>query len=138
LYGVGYARSKTADDFRRLIGDAHIDLLVDIRFSPRSRFNPNWSKNNTEGTVRAAGIASYRHEQGLGNPNFRDPGHMTLADWSKVGDIIEALKSGVNVAIMCACAKYSTCHRQLVVQKVKEALPDVEVVHLGEEGQLGL
>lgn len=133
LYGLGYAKLKDDADLRALIGDQNIHLLVDIRYNPASRFRPAWSKNNTERTVLAAGIPRYVHEQRLGNPNFRDPGHMKLADPEGLSTVLEPLEQGLNVAVMCACHAYHTCHRQLVVEAVKVLHPQIEVRHLGEQ-----
>ena len=68
LYTLGYAAPDAEQQLMTLMADPST-LLVDIRYSPRSRWQPQW---NTK-TLQAAWGDRYRHMKALGNVNYRFP-----------------------------------------------------------------
>ena len=62
---IGY-QAATMPSFLRSLGDAKIDLLVDIRAVASSR-RPGFSKTALAANLREAGI-DYLHLRGLGTP----------------------------------------------------------------------
>jgi len=136
LYGVGYGGCKTADDFRKRLAGAPIDLLIDIRLNPRSRFNTDWNgTTHTELTVLEAGIPRYLHLNGLGNINYNNGKAARLGNPQALEFVQEPLEHGVNVAIMCVDKRWQDCHRRLVFREMKKRLPGLEIIHLGQENE---
>src|SRR5207248_1950127 len=71
LISVGYGGRKLSELIAALV-TAEVDVLVDVRLSPRSAV-PGFSGSALRRTLAAAGI-DYRHEAALGNPlENRDP-----------------------------------------------------------------
>jgi uncharacterized protein (DUF488 family) len=126
LYTFGYAELRTGQGLRELL-DGKVDLVVDIRINRFSGLIP-FSKRTQE-TVESAGYA-YLWVKELGNAGHRRPGPMRLVDPSAVRVLVDELRAGRNVALMCACSSIWRCHRRLVVDLVRKALPQVEVVNL--------
>lgn len=66
FYTIGYSGRKI-DEFIKIIENAGIATLVDIRYSPVSRFKPEFSKNNLKKALEAEGII-YIHRPEWGVP----------------------------------------------------------------------
>ncbi len=55
---------------------------------------------------------------------------MRLARPADIGILVDLLESGSSVAIMCACADATTCHRRRVAELAGEKPPGLEVIDL--------
>lgn len=66
FYTIGYS-GRNIKEFLDVLKSAGIATLVDIRFSPVSRFKPIFSKNNLKTTLESNGIA-YIHRPDWGVP----------------------------------------------------------------------
>jgi len=86
LYTLGYTGRKPVDVHQLAI--AHRAMLVDIRFSPRSRA-AYWQKGALE---RLLGDR-YVHLQALGNVNYRTGGPVQLADYATGKAATERLRA---------------------------------------------
>jgi uncharacterized protein (DUF488 family) len=103
-----------------LIGmlQAHrVDLLVDVRTVPKSRYNPQFNTDSLPAPLRAAGI-EYRHMPGLGglrharkdsiNTGWRNDSFRGYADYMQTPEFDAALgelvlaSDGRQAAVMCA------------------------------------
>jgi hypothetical protein len=131
LFTAGYAKCRGVPEFKELLADNRIDLLVDVRFQPLSR-NPLWrSIGTTEQTVKMAGVLEYVHEQGLGNPDYKSDKPATrIYQPEKLPVVVEPLRKGLNVMVLCYCPTTRKCHRRLIVEQVAKELPDLTVVEL--------
>ena len=125
LYTFGYAGMHGGGDLRELLGQ-RVEVVVDVRLRPYSRKRA--FSLGTRDTVETAPYA-YRWLGGLGNAEYRTGG-MRLARPEEIEVVVQLLASGTNVALMCACAEVSTCHRRLVAELAGERLPGLAVVHL--------
>ena len=123
LSGFGYAALRDAADLAKLLGD-DVDLVVDVRINRWSRI-PAFSMG-AKATVEAAGY-DYLWLGGLGNTGHRDGGPMRLADPEQVEVVVDELRAGRNVALMCVCADGRRCHRQLVIELARQRLPGLDV-----------
>jgi len=123
---LGTRPSARATDLHQTLDDL-VDLVVDVRIHRFSGLIP-FSKQTHE-TVEAAGY-EYLWLKGLGNAGHRRPGPTRLADPSQVQVVLGQLRLGRNVAIICACPNIWRCHRRLVSQLAREAIPELEVINL--------
>jgi len=127
LRGFGYAGLRDSADLRNLLGD-EVDVVVDVRINRFSRILA--FSTGTEATVEAAGYR-YRWLRGLGNAEYKTGG-MRLADPAEAEMVLAELRTGRSVAVMCVCSDPTTCHRRLVIDLARKAIPGLEV---GEVGQ---
>ncbi len=132
IWTVGHS-TRSVDELIRLLGQAGIGLLVDIRSVPRSRANPQFNQDELPKSLAAAGIG-YRHLPDLGglrgrrkdaplSPNtlWRSQPFRNYADYAAVdpgfrhglAELI-ALARNQRTAIMCAEAVWWRCHRRIV------------------------
>jgi hypothetical protein len=105
----GYAGKDAEERISALMEDEKA-ILVDIRFKPYSRWRPIWGFH---ALINRWGLTRYQWEGNvLGNKNYNN----------------ERLQRDENLILLCACSKYETCHRKTVVELLKHAMPEVEVV----------
>jgi len=142
VYTIGHSNQPAA-----LLLDAlheqSIDLLLDVRRYPRSRRNPQFNLEPLRSALEAIGI-EYRHLEALGgrrealpdSPNtaIREPGFRGYADYMatdafdrELTNLIE-LAADDRVAIMCAEANPTQCHRSMVADALVSR--GVEVHHI--------
>ena len=128
LFTIGHS-TRTADELVALLRAAGIEVLVDIRRFPASRRHPHFGRDALARTLAGAGIA-YAHEGDLGgrraprrdSPNafWRVDGFRGYADHMATPAFAAALERVLaqarerRVAVMCAEAYPSRCHRQLL------------------------
>jgi uncharacterized protein (DUF488 family) len=144
LYTVGYGGWPVAKRMQGLImalSDAGITMLIDVRHSPcasdpTSATNYRaqaWNLQVTGGIemeLAHQGIA-YRWLVELGNPQKRDREMRILREQLDSGDLRWPIHRGLQLldelladasqryGILCACADYSLCHRQLIARTVR-------------------
>src|SRR5574337_1071189 len=147
VFTIGHSK-RPIEAFIALLKGAGVDLLVDIRAFPASRFSPQFNKAALAASLEAAGIA-YRHLPALGgrrpksktpSPNgfwrvqgFRNYADYALTEGFRQGfDELLALAGTHTVAIMCAEADWHKCHRRIVTDYLLAA--GVDVRHVMERG----
>jgi uncharacterized protein (DUF488 family) len=142
LFTIGYEKALPA----AVIGElkrARVELLVDVRAVAASR-RPGFSKRQLAAELDEAGIA-YLHLQPLGTPAdgrtaaragktetlFRiyDEHLAGRPAQTALDDLLDLLKAGRSVALLCYCRNPHTCHRSRIVGSVQARLP-VTVEHL--------
>jgi uncharacterized protein (DUF488 family) len=143
--------TATADDLARLIRDAAIDSIVDVRSVPKSRRHPQFWREEMERWVPETSGSAYRWEPGLGgfrkadhaSPNIalRHPSFRAYADYMETEAFSRALAvlltqaAASRVAIMCSESVWWRCHRRLIADAAV-LLHDVGVQHVMHDGKL--
>jgi uncharacterized protein (DUF488 family) len=142
LATIGY-QGATPDSFKRALGDARIELLVDIRAVASSR-RPGFSKTKLAASVADAGI-DYLHLRALGTPADGRAAarsgkhsemrtiflaHMSTPDArAALDDLAQIIRSGRRVCLLCFEADPAHCHRNIVAAMLGEMMP-LEITHL--------
>jgi uncharacterized protein (DUF488 family) len=119
----------SADEFARLVGEAGIELVVDVRSFPASRRHPQFRREAMERWLPDAGPA-YRWEPRLGGrrsarpdsphaalrvPAFRGyADHMETGEFGAALDEVLADAKRRRTAVMCAESVWWRCHRRLI------------------------
>ena len=139
---IGHS-NRPLEQFLEMLKAHGVELLVDIRTVPRSRYNPQFNKESLPEALRAAGIG-YRHMPGLGglrrpdkdssNTGWRNPHFRGYADYMQTPEFarhleeLERLDGQGRVAVMCAEAVPWRCHRSLVADAL--AVRGIPVAHI--------
>jgi uncharacterized protein (DUF488 family) len=97
-------------------------LVVDIRFSPRSRI-AHWSG----GRLAKLPGNRYYHLPALGNRNYKG-GPVDIVDLEGGMAQVAALLARQPVILLCVCSDLHRCHRLLVAEAVA-ARSAVQVIH---------
>jgi uncharacterized protein (DUF488 family) len=131
IYTIGHS-TRTVPELVGLLKENGVDLLVDVRSVPRSRFNPQFNAETLPDALAASGIL-YRHLRALGglrhrpkgappSPNtlWRNDAFRNYADYAATAefrrgvDELHGLASDHVCAIMCAEAVWWRCHRRII------------------------
>ncbi len=126
IYTLGYSQRKAAAMLERLLRQPAI-LLLDVRYQPTSRWNPQW----TRAALAARYGEQYRWEQRLGNVNYwsHTRGIQLSARWQEaVGEAATLLCTGTSLVLLCCCGDERARHRTLVAKLIQDALPVVQAV----------
>ncbi len=145
---VGHSNHDEGE-FLALLRSAGVDLLVDVRANPRSRY-PQFNRSALAGSLKGAGV-DYEHlgaelggrrepqpespNDAWGDGPFRGyADHMASDDFSAGIERVRELSDGHRVAVMCAEADWTQCHRRLVADALVAG--GDRVLHLGPDGSL--
>jgi uncharacterized protein (DUF488 family) len=142
LFTVGHS-TRPITEFTALLAAYGIEMLIDIRTMPRSRYNPQFNGEALEAALAAQNIG-YRWMKALGglrrahkdspNTGFRNGGFRGYADYMRTEPFAQALAELIafsgqwRVAIMCAESVPWRCHRSLVADAL--TVRGVPVVHI--------
>ena len=142
LFTIGY-EGKSIDEFKQVLLDNDIGLLLDVRESGRSR-KPYFSNGKLREQVTSAGLG-YAHMRALGSPReIRNRLYDTLdyetffkdyrnylktlnGDLSKVAGVVYSKR----VCLMCYEADAKKCHRNILAEEIKKIGGNgLEITHL--------
>lgn len=125
LYTIGYGNRKI-EDFIQLLRIYQIQILVDVRSRPFSRFRPDFNRLTLEIQLMFSGIEYVFKGNELGgmprNPNLQTN---EVPDYNKIRNTEEyqnglsylenKIQTGNNIVIMCAELDFLKCHRYELV-----------------------
>src|SRR5262245_22300817 len=124
IYTVGHS-NHSALRFIDLLRGADIACVADVRSTPFSRRNPQFSQNALAASLKDAGIEYWFLGEVLGarpkDPDCYEGGKAsyariaaTAAFREAIGDLIER-SSETRIALMCAEKEPLECHRTILV-----------------------
>ncbi len=143
VYTIGYggrAASSVIDQLRK----ADIQFLIDIRSSPYSRHQPEFSREELEGTLGAGGIRYVYMGDLLGGiprePDCYTNGQVDYAKCRSKGFFRKGMErlrhahsQGLHICLLCSEAKPWHCHRSKLVGLALQE-EGINVVHLLADG----
>jgi uncharacterized protein (DUF488 family) len=128
LYTIGHS-SHTAEHFLSLLQQNRIEVLVDTRSAPYSRYTPHFDRETLRDLITTAGM-KYLYLGDVVGGRPRDEAHLDehgRARYAKMGKDedflsgIERLEHGADefrVALMCSEEDPAHCHRRLLIGRV--------------------
>ncbi|HEX4504596.1 MAG TPA: DUF488 domain-containing protein [Alphaproteobacteria bacterium] len=130
VFTIGHSSHPIAT-FIALLSAHEIEALVDVRSFPGSRRNPQFNQPALREALNAAGI-SYHHMVSLGGKRESSQAHSahkgrpfsTYIEYSKSERFqssikeLEDMTSGRHVAVMCAEALWTHCHRSIIAEEM--------------------
>lgn len=145
IYSIGYG-NRSIQAFIQLLKKFEIDLLVDVRTTPQSRYQPDYNSKSLElHLIHHQLRYLFLGKELGGKPN--DPSCYTdgAVDYDKVASKlffirgIEEIKTlnaeGYTVAVMCAEQSPSHCHRKLLIGDHFEK-QGYEILHIDKDGTI--
>jgi uncharacterized protein (DUF488 family) len=145
IFSIGHS-NQSIENFFALLRQYDIQVLVDVRSSPYSKYVPHFNSTALAGAAEQADIKYLFMGQELGGrpdgDEFYDPGNHVLykrvAESSLFLKGIERLKAVGRVAqtaMMCSEEDPTTCHRHLLIGHVLTQ-QDVSLLHIRGDGHL--
>jgi uncharacterized protein (DUF488 family) len=146
IYTVGHSVHEPGA-FLELLHAQDLELLVDVRRYPASRRVPQFNSGPLAETLGSGGIA-YEHVEQLGgrrspapdsvNGGWRNDQFRGYADHMATPEFRTALGRLLSekrrLAVMCAEARWTSCHRRLLADALTAR--GREVLHIGSRGGL--
>lgn len=141
---IGHSNHES-DEFIALLQQAGVQVLVDVRSQPYSRYSPQFSKGVLERAVEDAGI-EYRHMPALGgrpdgDEYYDEWGHALYGVYAEsevfqegIASLVRAIEGSI-VAVMCSEEDPKDCHRRLLVGRVLDE-HGIRSVHIRKGGDL--
>jgi len=147
IYTIGHSKHPI-EKFLALLKLHKVEILVDVRTYPMSRFSPHFNKKRLEQSLAEASVKYLFMGEDLGGrpegEQFYDEDGRTLyykmAQTAGFQDdlrqIFELCKTQ-RVAIMCSEEDPNNCHRRLLIAKAMfESAPDVTLHHIRTTGAI--
>jgi uncharacterized protein (DUF488 family) len=131
LFTIGHS-TRTIEEFVELLRCGQVDMLVDIRSTPRSRTNPQYNLDILPDSLAALQIGHIRIDELGGrrpksksvepevnafwnNQSFHNYADYALSEEFHAGlDKLRDLARGRRCAVMCSEAVWWRCHRRFV------------------------
>jgi uncharacterized protein (DUF488 family) len=143
LWTIGHS-NQSLESFAQLLLDERIDVLIDVRSYPYSRFASQFNREELVASLRERGIRYGYFGQELGgrptkDEHYDEEGHALyglMAHEPAFRQAIERLLAGARehrIALMCSEADPHACHRRLLVGKVLTA-QGAELRHILRDG----
>ena len=145
LYTIGHS-THSIEEFLSLLEQHDIDVIVDVRSTPYSRYNPQFNKDTLIKSLRDHGIKYVFLGEELGarssDPSCYKNGQVQFDALSET----ELFKSGIDrillgvqrdykMALMCAEKDPLDCHRTVLVSRNLER-NGLNVTHILSDGSL--
>ncbi len=147
VYTLGHA-NRSLEELCRIVESLGAGLVVDVRRWPRSRRNPQFTREALEAACRERGIAytwipllgGYR-KPGPGAPTcFRSPGFNAYLQHIARGEAQAALEQivypamhGIVVVVLCAELHPWRCHRKIIADWL--LIHGIRVIHVIDKSQ---
>lgn len=144
VFTIGHA-SRPLEELVATLHNHGVERLVDVRSLPRSRRNPQYDADTLPQALAPAGIG-YLHMAGLGgyrrpvdpspNDGWEEEGFRGFADYMQTAEFerhlaaLTTLADEVQVAMLCAEAAPSRCHRSLIADAL--TVRGIAVAHIVE------
>ena len=146
LWTVGHS-NHTLERFLELLVTQEIEVLVDVRSAPYSRYSTHFNRGPLEKAIKTAGLQYLFLGRELGGrPSeedaYDDEGHArydVMAASAEFSDGLKRLARGVDayrVAIMCSEEDPTDCHRRLLVGKSLTDRGGYRLHHLRGDGRV--
>jgi uncharacterized protein (DUF488 family) len=143
LYTVGHTQ-KTLERFIRLLQEAGVDAVVDIRLRNTSQLAGFAKRDDLAFLLREGFAIEYEHRPDLAPTAEILDDYKTGGDWPAYEQAFlpllaergaesigrELLARYRNPCLLCAEPVPDRCHRRLLAEWWAERLPNVEVIHL--------
>lgn len=141
---VGYERYRDVNDFARLLADAGVERLIDVRELPISR-RRGFAKTALGNALEDQGV-EYKHLRALGNPKeFRDLYKSGSVEVGRAGyqrflldnreDELRNLETVLREkrsALMCVEHDENVCHRQVIFEALRDHVGiELDITHIG-------
>ena len=145
-FTIGYG-DYPIDRFITFLQNISIDLIIDVRSSPYSRFNPHFNRENLENSLNRCDIG-YRYMGDQIGGRYADPSLLFpdgTVDYRKVRDtqrfregisqLLSIIASGKTIALMCAEKEPERCHRFALISSVLQ-LKGISIIHIRPDMKL--
>lgn len=109
IFSIGHS-SVAFSEFLKKLKDKEIDILVDIRSRPQSRFCPQYNRKKMSEELGKADITYVFKGDRLGGLG------VNIDYEGAIDELVRIIEQGKKVCVMCSEAKYTECHRHEMLE----------------------
>lgn len=147
IYTVGHS-TMPVDDFIKLIKMHDIDCIVDVRSTPYSQYAPQFNQAEIIYALKKAGVAYIYMGKELGARRddatlYDEDGRLNFEKTaaspsfkSGIDRIMQGIKKGYTIALMCTEKDPMDCHRCILVGRKINNLENCYVENILSDGSL--
>lgn len=122
IYTIGHS-VRAISEFLDKMQEYQIDILVDIRTYPRSRYQPQYNQKALTDTLSSVGVFYIYKGKNLG-------GKEENIDYEEtIDELVDIVVGGERVCVMCSEGDYKKCHRSAMLEPSFRQR-EIEVEHL--------
>lgn len=144
IYSIGHG-NRSWTQFLSILNEHNGKYLVDVRSVPRSKFNPDFDKDNLEVACKVAGIRYLFWGDSLGGKPKKKSlydqdgraDYIRMSEEEEYNSSISRLRKAAsldeNTFIMCSELCPSQCHRSKLIGKTLEDF-GVHPIHIDKNG----
>jgi uncharacterized protein (DUF488 family) len=145
-FTIGYG-NYPIDRFIDILRNVGIDLIVDVRSTPYSRFNPLFNRENLEKSLIMNNV-DYRYIGDKIGGRYTNPyllfldgtvNYLKVQDTEKfqegINEVLSIISSGKKIALMCAEKEPERCHRFALISPVLQS-KGISVIHIRPDMKL--
>lgn len=119
VYLIGHGNMKL-DEFLELLKEKKVDMLVDVRSAPFSKYVPHFNKEQLAEFLPKRNI-DYVHMGILGGRQRESfDKYMNTNEFKKGIGLLQEGINGYTAAIMCSEIDYRKCHRRFIGSKLAD------------------
>jgi uncharacterized protein (DUF488 family) len=144
LFTIGYGNRSLQEVLTRLREES-VQFLIDVRTSPRSKFNPDFEAEALDCALHAAGIRYVFMGDTLGGRpedlSCYENGHVIYERVQNrpffqrgIERLLSALDQQFRVCLLCSELNPADCHRSKLIGVALSAL-SVDVIHFSKSGE---
>lgn len=142
---IGHS-NHSSDAFVKLLSGHEVEIVVDVRSTPYSRFNPQFDREQLEIDLKVHGIGYVFLGKELG-ARSNDPSHYESGrvQYARLAET-DAFRQGIDrvvrgateyrIVLMCSEGEPLACHRTLLVSRVLVDDCGIAVGHILPDGRL--
>jgi len=145
IFTIGHSSQDTAS-FLKLLQDNGIQVVVDVRSAPYSRYVPQFNKREIEEAVKNSGMKYIFMGDVIGgkptDPEYLDAGSKVIYKRLAASEsfqqglnrLTRGLADGWTIVLMCAEEDPLKCHRHHLISKELELRRNIPVRHIRMDG----
>jgi len=147
LYTIGHSNLDT-ESFIKLLHARNIQVVVDVRSAPYSRYVPHFNRREIEAALTRAGLKYLFMGDVIGGKptgnEYLDENGRVMYDRLAAGKtfqsgldrLIKGMDSGWSIVLMCAELDPFKCHRHHLLARELEIRRSIPVWHIQGDGTL--
>lgn len=109
IFSYGHS-VRAISEFLKTLKEKDIDILADVRSRPYSRFQSQYNQKALADSLLSVGILYVFKGKNLGGKDEN-------VDYEEtIDELVEMVKAGKRVCVMCSEGDYKKCHRHQVLE----------------------
>jgi uncharacterized protein (DUF488 family) len=109
VFTIGHS-VRAISEFQQKLKEHKIEILVDIRTYPRSRYQSQYNQKALADSLSSVGVFYMYRGKNLG-------GKEENVDYEEtIDELVDIIIGGENVCVMCSEGDYRKCHRSAMLE----------------------